>query len=324
MGTKVASELLGHAHAYWMHASKAGGYNKLLDPVAYEHSSESTLLSNTMFSILLSVFAASFLCVEAQHGSGTEGTVMGPVPFLWPPDRNWTAQADNIAPCGSPDGPSNRTEFPLTQGSVALTIADEAWNVAIRLATGNDPRTQDEFVDDQVVSNVSEVDPGHQCYKLQNLEGITAGTNATIQMEYWGEFEGENDGKNQSFFACADITFVSASNFKTAVPCFNVTSDDFEAPSPSNTSSPSSSSSTSPSSTSSPSSSGSQSSGGSLPAGAKAGIAVGSIIGGLALIGLVALLMLRRGKAQGLKGKEGYELRAKSLGESGTGYEGKR
>ena len=54
-----------------------------------------------------------------------------------PPDRNWTAQADNIAPCGSPDNPSNRTEFPLSQGAVALKIADEAWNVAICLATGN-------------------------------------------------------------------------------------------------------------------------------------------------------------------------------------------
>ncbi|KAF2441073.1 hypothetical protein P171DRAFT_419191 [Karstenula rhodostoma CBS 690.94] len=274
-----------------------------------------------MFSILLPALAASFACVDAQHGAGAEGTEMGPVAFLWPPDRNWNAQADNIAPCGSRDGPSNRTEFPLTQGAVALTIADEAWNVAIRLATGNDPRTQEDFIDDQVVSNVSEVDPGHQCYKLQHLDGITAGTNATIQMEYWGEFEGENAGNNQSFFACADITFVPAADFNATAPCFNVTSSDFDAPSSS--SSPTSSPSSSPDSTSNPSSSGSQSSGGGLSTGAKAGIAVGSIIGGLALIGLVALLMLRRGKAQGLKGKEEYELRAKGLGDGGPEREGR-
>lgn len=92
----------------------------------------------TMFSLLLPALAAFSAHVVAQtHGAGAEGTEMGPVAFLWPPDRNWTAQADNIAPCGSPDGPSNRTEFPLSQGAVALTIADEAWNVAIRLATGN-------------------------------------------------------------------------------------------------------------------------------------------------------------------------------------------
>ncbi|KAJ4344672.1 uncharacterized protein N0V89_012416 [Didymosphaeria variabile] len=244
---------------------------------------------------------------------------MGPVAFLWPPDRNWTAQADNIAPCGSADGPSNRTEFPLTQGAVALTIADEAWNVAIRLATGNDPRTESDFIDDQVVSNVSEVDPGHQCYKLQSIGEITAGTNATIQMEYWGEFEGENNGNNQSFFACADITFVAASDFNISAPCFNVTSSEFDTPSSSGTSSPTSSAS-STSNTSSDSQSGGGG-GGGLSTGAKAGIAVGSIIGGLALIGLVALLMLRRGKAMGLKGKEEYELRAKDLGSPVPGQE---
>lgn len=82
--------------------------------------------------------ATWFACVVAQsHGEGAEGTEMGPVAFLWPADRNWSAAADNIAPCGSTDGPANRTQFPLSQGAVALTIADEAWNVAIRLATGN-------------------------------------------------------------------------------------------------------------------------------------------------------------------------------------------
>ena len=41
---------------------------------------------------------------------------------------------DNIAPCGSASGPTNRTIFPLSQGSVALSIADEAYKVAFRLA----------------------------------------------------------------------------------------------------------------------------------------------------------------------------------------------
>lgn len=67
-----------------------------------------------------------------------------------------------------------------------------------------DPTQQSEF-DDQVVNNVTEIEPGHQCYKLNQLEGITPGTNATIQLEYWSEFEGENNGNNQSFFACADV-----------------------------------------------------------------------------------------------------------------------
>lgn len=70
--------------------------------------------------------------------------------------------------------------------------------------SSEDPTSQADF-DDQVVNNVSEVDPGHQCYSIDRLEGIPAGTNATIQLEYWSEFEDENNGNNQSFFACADI-----------------------------------------------------------------------------------------------------------------------
>jgi len=69
---------------------------------------------------------------------------------------------------------------------------------------GVDPSTQADF-DDQVVDNVTDIDPGHQCYKIDPLENIVAGTNATIQLEYWAEYEGENNGNNQSFFVCADI-----------------------------------------------------------------------------------------------------------------------
>ena len=66
------------------------------------------------------------------------------------------------------------------------------------------PTIQSDF-SDQVVANTTDIDPGHQCYKLDALEDVSAGQNGTIQLEYWAEFEGENNGKNQSFFACADI-----------------------------------------------------------------------------------------------------------------------
>jgi hypothetical protein len=86
----------------------------------------------------LSFFAAAMSLGHAQtHGEGEEGTSMGPVAFLWPGDRVWDARNDNTAPCGSSSGPNNRTAFPLSQGSVALTIADDAWHVAFRLAVTN-------------------------------------------------------------------------------------------------------------------------------------------------------------------------------------------
>ena len=48
----------------------------------------------------------------AQHGE-EESEHMGPVAFMWPPDRNWSAPMDNTPPCGSSQGVANRTAFPL-------------------------------------------------------------------------------------------------------------------------------------------------------------------------------------------------------------------
>lgn len=71
------------------------------------------------------------------HGQGEEEQSMGPVAFLWPPDRIWDAQHNNTSPCGSQAGPSNRTIYPLSHGTVELIVADEAWNIAFRLAQGD-------------------------------------------------------------------------------------------------------------------------------------------------------------------------------------------
>lgn len=94
------------------------------------------------------------------HGANAEGTTMGPVAFLWPGDRPWSASHDNTGPCGSSSGVTNRTEFPLSifprgqsvnfpnrlhdllgQGQVALSIADEAYKVAFYIAF-DDGKTQ--------------------------------------------------------------------------------------------------------------------------------------------------------------------------------------
>lgn len=104
----------------------------------------------------LSTLALPQLVKAAEvHGQGAEGSTMGPVAFLWPSDRPWSASADNIGPCGSSASITNRTTFPIgeqpsddfrtradkdpsiVRGSVALSIAEEAWNVALRIAYGN-------------------------------------------------------------------------------------------------------------------------------------------------------------------------------------------
>lgn len=67
----------------------------------------------------IGIIAALLLPVgisAATHGEGDEGTIMGPVAFLWPEDRAWNAAYDNLGPCGSSStSPTNRTEFPLSQ-----------------------------------------------------------------------------------------------------------------------------------------------------------------------------------------------------------------
>jgi hypothetical protein len=49
---------------------------------------------------------------------------MGPVAFMWPPDRQWGAAQDNRAPCGSASGAGNRTEFPLSEYRTSLIGAE--------------------------------------------------------------------------------------------------------------------------------------------------------------------------------------------------------
>ena len=75
-------------------------------------------------------------------------------------------------------------------------------------AFSTDPTTMSAF-SDQIVNTISEIDAGHACYKIDALErGARAGENATIQLEYSSEFEGENNGNEQKFYACADVVCV--------------------------------------------------------------------------------------------------------------------
>lgn len=47
--------------------------------------------------------------------------------------------------------------------------------------------------------------------------------NATFQIKYTSDFDTD---KNETYYACADVTYIPASKFKYQVPCFNVTADE--------------------------------------------------------------------------------------------------
>jgi hypothetical protein len=59
--------------------------------------------------------------VLTQDDTPTDASVtdedMGPAAFMWPPDRVWSGDMDNKAPCGSRASAGNRTEFPLSMFS---------------------------------------------------------------------------------------------------------------------------------------------------------------------------------------------------------------
>ncbi|KAH7330520.1 hypothetical protein BKA65DRAFT_480657 [Rhexocercosporidium sp. MPI-PUGE-AT-0058] len=243
-------------------------------------------------SILGMAVLARFVTAQDKsvHGSGALGTVMGPVAFLWPTDRAWDGAHDNTGPCGSTAAIINRTAFPIgSMGTIETTIAADASKMAIRIAYGNNPTSQTEFQDTQ--GNVTEMEPGHQCYPIKtDAEKVTPGSNATIQIEYMGN----DSGTDETFFACADITFVESATFDaTEVMCFNVGESEFIPAGTSGTTSSTTPGSTGTVASSEPTVAVEEESNSGLSTGAKAGIAVGAIVGAALMVG-IAFFALRR------------------------------
>ncbi|KAK4114591.1 hypothetical protein N656DRAFT_705614 [Canariomyces notabilis] len=145
---------------------------------------------------------------------------MGPAAFMWPPDRAWSEQMDNTPPCGSVALVTNRTKFPLTGGKVALVAQDDSYRAQLSISFSNDPQTQSDFGYVLNTAPIAELDPGHTCLDIPNPPStIAPGTNATIQIIYTADFDRP---ENQTFYACADITYVTDFN-PANIPCFNST-----------------------------------------------------------------------------------------------------
>lgn len=128
------------------------------------------------------------------------------------------------------------------------------------------------------------MDLGHTCINVPNAPStVGAGSNATFQIKYIADFD---KPENQTFYACADITYVSAITDSGAGSsmCFNATT-------PSADKGGKTSSTPTPSSGSGSASSGKSSSG--LSGGAIAGVVIGCLAG-VGLVGAGALVMYRR------------------------------
>ncbi|OIW29734.1 hypothetical protein CONLIGDRAFT_680555 [Coniochaeta ligniaria NRRL 30616] len=218
---------------------------------------------------------------------------MGPAAFMWPSDRVWNAAMDNTAPCGSVDDVTTRTQFPLDGGVVALVAQDDSYSVTMSISFKNNPSSQSDFTYILTPIPITEVDPGHTCLGIADPPSdIAAGTNATIQIKYTADFDRP---ENQTFYACADITYVAAAGFNSAdVPCFNATTD-VDVPAPTGTGTPTDLPghgdngpplTTASASTSAAPQEGGSSGGVTLSKGAIAGAVVGAVVGLALLVGL--------------------------------------
>lgn len=141
---------------------------------------------------------------------------------------------------------------------------------------------------------MADINPGHECVPIPNPPSdITAGSKATFQIKYIAQFD---NPFNQTFYACADITYVAPADFKTTIPCFNATLPKSGASTTSDTgtggtSSPAGAASSAPVPV--PSTGGDK----GMSGGAIAGTVVGCVVG-VALLGAVAFLWRRSQKLE--------------------------
>lgn len=99
------------------------------------------------------------------------------------------------------------------------------YHLSIQTKSILDPTTNGDFEAFISGSTLSEIEPGHECYSVPNPSiDIEEGMNATFQIKYTSDFDTD---KNETYYACADVTYIPASKFTYQVPCFNVTSDEF-------------------------------------------------------------------------------------------------
>src|SRR5882757_8745730 len=177
--------------------------------------------------------------------------------------------------------------------TAAVSICNSLFISYAALTDSIDPTSNDDFETIIAAMRIPELSEGHQCYPVPNPSAdVEAFSNATLQIRYTSDFE---DDRNETYYACADITYVPTSQFAYQVPCFNATVDDYDISDNNDSDSGSTASAAGASATSAtPDSSKSGSSG--LSGGAIAGIVVGVVVGVAAVMGV--FIFMRRKSQQ--------------------------
>lgn len=161
------------------------------------------------------------------------------------------------------------------------------------MAILSDPVSDHDFITLIEPKKLAELTPGHLCVPVKDAPpSVKPGTNATLQIKYTAIDDKPN---SETFYACADITYVEFPNFKEDIKCFDMPPD---TGSGTNTGSGTSTGSVPIGNSASDSSKGSSGGSGGLSGGATAGIVVGVVA---AVSMLAAGLMIYRRKQQRLR-----------------------
>ncbi|KAL7945457.1 hypothetical protein V8C42DRAFT_357877 [Trichoderma barbatum] len=148
---------------------------------------------------------------------------MGAAAFGWPPSRLWDQASESSGPCGSHEGPGERTNFTYYKGHVVLLTQAPVWNLRLGISAISHPESTHDFKPLIQHAYIAELDAGITCLHVPDAPVyIKAGHPATLQLKYEIR-DGSPSGSNQTLFACADITYVAPSDLAYRAPCFNTT-----------------------------------------------------------------------------------------------------
>ncbi|ADV20907.1 cytokine inducing-glycoprotein, putative [Cryptococcus gattii WM276] len=176
------------------------------------------IFSRFIFIATLTASAAS--AISIQRRAKITDFDKSPVAFAFPPPRGFSASRAADTPCGGFD-PVNRTDYPMSNGEIALVQRTEAANVNILWTKEPDPKMFHSF--STYSSSILEVGPGHFCQGAPDFSslGFSEGDNATLLVIY------QLPGSGVYYYQCADVSLVSAANFTTDVHyvCGNYTSE---------------------------------------------------------------------------------------------------
>jgi len=149
--------------------------------------------------------------------AASSGLVSAHFQLDYPAARGFDEDILGTFPCGGQDTvSSNRTTWPISNGSIALTMGHIDANVEVLIGLGNDVRSEFNTI---LRPTFEETGLGAFCMTgitIPDSLNITDGTNATIQVI-------TNGDPNGGLYNCADITFSSTAPAPASGVCTNNT-----------------------------------------------------------------------------------------------------